>query len=93
MEIKNNDLIKLIQSFKGDLEQTIKENSLNIEKDSIDELFEYMLLSYLDAVPLGVTDFSEMVESQEKIEEYYEAMNDFDDNPDQVYADAWQAKW
>lgn len=75
MKIKNKSLIKLIKSFKEDLVETIKKNDL-AGGNEVDDLFEEMLCSYLDAVPLGITDFIEMIQNPKMIEKNYEDMHD-----------------
>ena len=94
MEIKNKDLIELLKSFQEDLKNTIKENKLKIDESEINDLFEAILVGWLDGGGIvGFDDLTELLQDTDQITKEYESMHDvFDDNPDQVYADAFQRK-
>ena len=95
MQIKNKELIELLESFQEDLKNTIeKENKLKIDESEINDLFEAILVGWLDGGGIvGFDDLTELLQDTDQITKEYESMHDnFDDNPDQVYADAFQRK-
>lgn len=95
MEIKNKELIELLASFKEDLKKTVSADDFSIAsaKDEIDELFEFILMGWLDGGGLvGFSSLGEVLTDPDRVAKEYEDMYDFDDDPDQAYADAWQAK-
>ena len=94
MEIKNKDLIELLNLLQADLKDTIKENKLKIDESEINDLFEAILVGWLDGGGIvGFDDLTELLQDTDQITKEYESMHDnFDDNPDQVYADAFQRK-
>ena len=94
MQIKKKELIELLESFQEDLKNTIKENKLKIDESEINDLFEFILAGWLDGDGIiGFDDLTELFQDPDQVIQEYESMHDvFDDNPDQVYADAFQAK-